>query len=196
MPIAVAAVNFLSTPRFLSTPLPTPIHFRTALSTITSLSAGPHCRLLASSSNSLRTSNRGAFLLPLSFAGGDGGNYDGGWSGGHGGGGGNDDDENSNGENRNETFMALGEAGRSLESLPKDLKAAIKDGRIPASIAQRFLELKKSKWMSWLLRHGGFKERLLADDLFLTKIFIECGVGLFTKVIISIFQIYILLMWN
>ncbi|XP_019157714.1 PREDICTED: protein RETICULATA-RELATED 4, chloroplastic-like [Ipomoea nil] len=183
MPIAAnaAAVNFLSAPRFLAAPPPIPIHFRTSFSTISSLSVRPHC--LVRSSNSSPTSNRGVFLQ-LSVAGGDGGNCNGGWSGGHGGGGGNDDDdgENSNsGENKKETLMALGEAGRSLESLPKDLKAAIKDGRIPASIVQRYLELQKSKWMSWLLRHGGFKERLLADDLFLTKVFIECGVGLFTK---------------
>nr|GLL43350.1 protein RETICULATA-RELATED 4, chloroplastic-like [Ipomoea trifida] len=178
MPIA-AAVNFLSPPRFLAAPPPIPIHFRTSISTITSLSVRSHC--VVPFSNSSSASNRGAFL-PLSVDGGDGG---GNRSGGHGGGGGNDDDdgENSNnsGENEKETLMVLGEAGRSLESLPKDLKAAIEDGRITASIVQRYLELRKSKWMSWLLRHGGFKERLLADDLFLTKVFIECGVGLFTK---------------
>nr|GMD61760.1 protein RETICULATA-RELATED 4, chloroplastic-like [Ipomoea batatas] len=177
MPIA-AAVNFLSPPRFLAAPPPIPIHFRTSISTITLLSVRPYC--VVPFSNSSPASNRGAFLQ-LSVAGGDGGN----WNGGHGGGGGNDDDdgENSNnsGENENETLMVLGEVGRSLESLPKDLKAAIKEGRIPGSIVQRYLELRKSKWMSWLLRHGGFKERLLADDLFLTKVFIECGVGLFTK---------------
>ncbi|XP_031113588.1 protein RETICULATA-RELATED 4, chloroplastic-like [Ipomoea triloba] len=172
MPIA-AAVNFLSPPRFLAAPPPIPIHIRTSISTIR-----PHC--VVPFSNPSPASNRGAFLR-LSVAGGDGGN----WNGGHGGGGGNDDDdgENSNNswENEKETLMVLGEAGRSLESLPKDLKAAIKERRIPGSIVQRYLELRKSKWMSWLLRHGGFKERLLADDLFLTKVFIECGVGLFTK---------------
>nr|GMD67433.1 protein RETICULATA-RELATED 4, chloroplastic-like [Ipomoea batatas] len=173
MPIA-AAVNFLSPPRFLAAPPPIPIHIRTSISTITSLSVRSHCF-----SNSSPVSNRGAFV-PLSVDGGDGGN----WSGGHGGGGGNDDDDGEDGnggENKRETLMALGEGGRSLESLPKDLKAAIEEGRIPGSIVQRYLELRKSKWMSWLLRHGGFKERLLADDLFLTKVFIECGVGLFTK---------------
>nr|GMD69693.1 protein RETICULATA-RELATED 4, chloroplastic-like [Ipomoea batatas] len=173
MPIA-AAVNFLSPPRFLAAPPPIPIHIRTSIYTITSLSVRPHCF-----SNSSPVSNRGAFV-PLSVDGGDGGN----WRGGHGGGGGNDDDDGEDGnggENKRETLMALGEAGRSLESLPKDLKAAIEEGRIPGSIVQRYLELRKSKWMSWLLRHGGFKERLLADDLFLIKVFIECGVGLFTK---------------
>jgi hypothetical protein len=33
-----------------------------------------------------------------------------------------------------------------------------------------------------LLQFAGFRERLLADDLFLFKVFMECGVGLFTKV--------------
>lgn len=77
--------------------------------------------------------------------------------------------------------MALAEAGRSLDSIPKDLAASIEAGRIPGLIVRRFLELEKSPLLSWLLRIGGFKERLLADDLFLTKVAIECGVGLFTK---------------
>ncbi|KAG0503133.1 hypothetical protein HPP92_003205 [Vanilla planifolia] len=33
----------------------------------------------------------------------------------------------------------------------------------------------------WLMQFGGFKERLLADDLFLAKVAMECGVGIFTK---------------
>lgn len=78
--------------------------------------------------------------------------------------------------------MALAEASRSLDSIPKDLAASIEAGRIPGSIVRRFLELEKSPLLSWLLQIGGFKERLLADDLFLTKVAIECGVGLFTKV--------------
>ncbi|KAF7833702.1 protein RETICULATA-RELATED 4, chloroplastic-like [Senna tora] len=77
--------------------------------------------------------------------------------------------------------MVLVEAGRSLESLPSDLAKAIKDGRIPASVVSRFLELEKNAFFRWLLQFGGFKERLLADDLFLFKVFMECGVGVFTK---------------
>ena len=78
--------------------------------------------------------------------------------------------------------MALAEAGRSVETLPKDLAAAIEAGRIPGSIVKRYFELEKSVIFRWLLQFGGFKERLLADDLFLTKVAIECGVGIFTKV--------------
>jgi hypothetical protein len=75
--------------------------------------------------------------------------------------------------------------GRSLESLPKDLAAAIEAGRVPGSIVSRYFELEKSAVFRWLLQFGGFKERLLADDLFLTKVAIECGVGIFTKVCTS-----------
>nr|CAD1829611.1 unnamed protein product [Ananas comosus var. bracteatus] len=71
--------------------------------------------------------------------------------------------------------------GRGLESLPQDLAAAVEAGRIPGEIVRRFAELEKSPVLRWLLRFGGFKERLLADDLFLTKVAIECGVGIFTK---------------
>lgn len=72
--------------------------------------------------------------------------------------------------------------GRSLENLPKDLAAAIQAGRVPGSIVKRYFELEQSPIMRWLLNFGGFKERLLADDLFLVKVAIECGVGIFTKV--------------
>ncbi|KAH0891570.1 hypothetical protein HID58_053999 [Brassica napus] len=36
--------------------------------------------------------------------------------------------------------------------------------------------------MRWLMQFVGFRERLLADDLFLAKLAMECGVGFFTKV--------------
>lgn len=77
----------------------------------------------------------------------------------------------------------LTEAGRSLESVSKDVAAAITAGRLPGSIVKRYVELEKSVVFKWLLQFGGFKERLLADDLFLTKVGIECGVGIFTKVV-------------
>ncbi|MBA0558159.1 hypothetical protein Golob_015189, partial [Gossypium lobatum] len=105
------------------------------------------------------------------------------------GGGGNDDNGKGNGgggedagdKNRKEAMVVLAEAGRSMESLPKDLAAAIQSGRIPGSVIERFLGLEKSGFMRWLMQFGGFKERLLADDLFLAKVAMECGVGIFTK---------------
>lgn len=105
----------------------------------------------------------------------------GGGSGGSGGGGGGDSDGDAGKRNKTEAIMALAEVGRSLDSIPKDLAAAIEAGKVPGSIVYRFFELEKSPFLSWLLRFGGFKERLLADDLFLTKVAIECGVGIFTK---------------
>ena len=79
-------------------------------------------------------------------------------------------------------MIVLADAGRSMESLPKDLAAVIQAGRIPGSVVERFLCLEKSGLMRWLMQFGGFQERLLADDLFLAKVGIECGVGIFTKV--------------
>ncbi|CDY67486.1 BnaCnng55240D [Brassica napus] len=35
--------------------------------------------------------------------------------------------------------------------------------------------------MRWLMQFAGFRERLLADDLFLAKLAMECGVGFFTQ---------------
>ncbi|XP_042481634.1 protein RETICULATA-RELATED 4, chloroplastic-like [Macadamia integrifolia] len=109
-------------------------------------------------------------------SGGNGGNYSGG---GGGGGGGEGDDAGD--KNKAEAFLALAEVGRSLDSIPSDLASAIEAGRIPGSIVYRYFELEKSPLFRWLLQFGGFKERLLADDLFLTKVSIECGVGIFTK---------------
>ncbi|KAL3537503.1 hypothetical protein ACH5RR_000869 [Cinchona calisaya] len=114
--------------------------------------------------------------------GGDSGNTGSGGAGGGGGGGGEGEESGDAGErNKAEALMALAEVGRSLDSIPKDLAAAIEAGRIPGSIVLRYFELEKSPVFRWLLNFGGFKERLLADDLFLTKVAIECGVGIFTK---------------
>ncbi|XP_022898309.1 protein RETICULATA-RELATED 4, chloroplastic-like [Olea europaea var. sylvestris] len=136
---------------------------------------------LAFSSNAASTNSN----IDYNLVSGDGsGGSDNGRGGGGGGGGGdnNDGSDDSNKKNnKEEAFMALAEASRSLESLPKDLKAAIEDGKIPGSILLRYFELEKSGLLSWLMKFGGFKERLLADDLFLAKVFIECGVGVFTK---------------
>ncbi|XP_040994931.1 protein RETICULATA-RELATED 4, chloroplastic-like [Juglans microcarpa x Juglans regia] len=103
--------------------------------------------------------------------GNNGNNGGGGWGGA----------ENAGDKNREEAIMVLAEAGRLLESLPKDLRAAIEAGKVPGSVVERFLELEKSGLFRWLMQFGGFRERLLADDLFLAKVGIECGVGIFTK---------------
>jgi hypothetical protein len=104
--------------------------------------------------------------------------------GGGGGGGGEGEGDGSEGDsvNRREALFVLAQLGRKLESLPADLAAAVEGGRIPGEIVRRFVDLEASPVFRWLLQFGGFKERLLADDLFLTKVAIECGVGIFTKV--------------
>lgn len=99
------------------------------------------------------------------------------------------DDDNAAHKNREEAMMVLAAAKRALESLPKDLGAAIQAGRIPGAVVSRFLDLEKSGLLRWLLQFGGFKERLLADDLFLAKVAMECGVGIFTKVSIKLMPI-------
>ncbi|XP_055834245.1 protein RETICULATA-RELATED 4, chloroplastic [Solanum dulcamara] len=194
MPIAIAAVNFHPVTTRYGGKLalqPSP-SFRTSVSISNNANAARVASLSLSMNSSPNfTSNRRTFLM-LSFAAAGGGgdsddNFSGGNGGGKGGGGGGGGSDGGNEEsgdqknNKKEALMALTEAGRTLESLPKDLKAAIEDGRIPGSIVLRYFELEKSPLMAWLLRFGGFKERLLADDLFLAKVGMECGVGIFTK---------------
>ncbi|KAG4966753.1 Protein RETICULATA-RELATED 4, chloroplastic [Glycine soja] len=111
--------------------------------------------------------------------GGTGGGHAGG--GGGGGGGGGDGESEDRDRNREEALLVLAEAGRPLEKLPADLAAAVEAGRVPGSIVKRLFELEKSAVFRWLLNFGGFRERLLADDLFLAKVAMECGVGIFTK---------------
>lgn len=102
---------------------------------------------------------------------------------GYGGGDGEEAGDDS-GRNREEALMVVTALGKTLENLPADLASAIQDGRITADIVNKYFDLEGSGFFGWLMKFGGFKERLLADDLFLTKVGIECGVGIFTKVII------------
>ncbi|KAL1808694.1 hypothetical protein DCAR_0728206 [Daucus carota subsp. sativus] len=108
-----------------------------------------------------------------SFGGGD--------KGGHGGGDDNQGGDGGGGENEGEAILILAQAGRALDSLPKDLAEAIRAGKIPGSVVSKYLDLEKSGLFKWLLQFAGFRERLLADDLFLAKVAMECGVGIFTK---------------
>ncbi|KAF0893662.1 hypothetical protein E2562_028069 [Oryza meyeriana var. granulata] len=118
----------------------------------------------------------------------------------HGGGGDNDDDDNNNNsgggdggdgegdggdgdapDNRREALFVLAQMGRKLESLPSDLAAAVEGGRVTGEIVRRFAEMEGSALLRWLLQFQGFRERLLADDLFLAKLAMECGVGVIAK---------------
>ncbi|KAE9620186.1 hypothetical protein Lal_00019323 [Lupinus albus] len=131
--------------------------------------------LLSSSTHSLHSTPTHI----LATANGDGNGNSGGPP--RGGGSGDDDESDDREQNREEALLVLAEAGSTVEKLPEDLAAAIQAGRVPGSIVKRFLELEKSSVIRWLLNFGGFKERLLADDLFLAKVGMECGVGIFTK---------------
>lgn len=149
-----------------------------SLPTLSIISRPPH------SHSNLFTSRPPLFTLPktstIIHASGNGGGIGGG-GGGEGGDGG-DGGSGDRDRNREEALMVLAEAGKPLESLPADLAEAVKAGRVPGSIVKRFFELEKSSVFRWLLNFGGFRERLLADDLFLAKVAMECGVGIFTKV--------------
>jgi hypothetical protein len=101
---------------------------------------------------------------------------------GYGGGDGEGEEEGAGEKNREEALMVLSGLGKTLENLPADLAAALQEGRITGGIVKKYFELQDTKFLSWLLNFAGFKERLLADDLFMTKVAIECGVGIFTKV--------------
>ncbi|TVU36799.1 hypothetical protein EJB05_18746, partial [Eragrostis curvula] len=101
-----------------------------------------------------------------------------------GGGGGDDGEDNDGGDgpdNRGEALFVLAQLGRKLESLPSDLAAAVEGGRVTGEIVRRFNELEGSALFRWLLQFQGFRERLLADDLFLAKLAMECGVGVIAK---------------
>ncbi|KAL8159408.1 hypothetical protein V2J09_000945 [Rumex salicifolius] len=121
----------------------------------------------------------------MAFPSGGGGEDLGGGIGGRGGGGGGGDSEGGSdggdGRRKEEALLALAQIGRSLDSFPKDFVAAVQSGRVPVEIVTRFAEMDKSTFYRWLLHFSGFRERLLADDLFLAKVAMECGVGVFTK---------------
>lgn len=119
----------------------------------------------------------------LAFVGGDGGGGKAGIPGGGGGGSGGDGEGSSgdSGSNKREALATLAALGRTLETLPLDLRSSVLEGRIPAVVIKRFVQLDGNAFFRWLMSFGGFKERLLADDLFLTKVGIEVGVGVFTK---------------
>nr|CAB3475484.1 unnamed protein product [Digitaria exilis] len=104
------------------------------------------------------------------------------------GGGGGDDEPNRGGDgsapdddHRGEALFVLAQLGRKLESLPADLAAAVENGRVTGEIVRRFNDLEANALFRWLLQFPGFRERLLADDLFLSKIAIEVGIGVLAK---------------
>lgn len=96
-----------------------------------------------------------------------------------GGGGGGDSD----GSGSNDSSAAGGAilAGKAIETLPADLAEALAAGKLPQEILQRFLDMESNPLLSWLMKNGGFRDRLLADPGFMIKVAIEVGIGVCTK---------------
>lgn len=96
------------------------------------------------------------------------------------GGGGGDDEGDSGPSTSYDAGSILAAAGKSLESLPEDLLAALKSGRLPKDVLERYLQL-ESSLLSPFLGIQGFRERLLADPSFFVKLGIEIGIGMCAK---------------
>ena len=78
--------------------------------------------------------------------------------------------------------VRAGAGKRKLSSLPADLTAAVEGGRVTGDMVRWFAEMERSPLLRWLLGFRGFRERLLADDLFLAKLAMEMGIGMIAKV--------------
>ncbi|KAK3026346.1 hypothetical protein RJ639_042643 [Escallonia herrerae] len=176
--MSIAAASFTPTSRSINLPKLNP-HYASSPSSLTIPLRTTAQAGLSFSTKIVR--NRHVLAFSTAGGGGDSHNNSGGGGGGDSGGEGGAGDGSGGDRNKTEAILALAELGRSLDSLPKDLAAAIESGRIPGSIVLKYLDLEKSAIFRWLLQFQGFKERLLADDLFLAKVGIECGVGVFTK---------------
>ncbi|GLJ10387.1 hypothetical protein SUGI_0127270 [Cryptomeria japonica] len=73
-------------------------------------------------------------------------------------------------------MMALAVLGRLLDNISPDLATTVIVGSFLTAIINRYVELEKASFSHWLLQFNGFKEILLADNLFLVMIALECGV--------------------
>ncbi len=45
-------------------------------------------------------------------------------------------------------------AGKALESLPAEMAEALKAGKLPEEILQRFLDMDRNPFLSWLMKMG------------------------------------------
>jgi hypothetical protein len=93
----------------------------------------------------------------------------------------NNDGEGSGDDNGDACAGLLLAAGRSLDTLPLDVAAAVQKGKMAPDMLRRYLDMGKNPVMLWLMQFPGFRERLLADPGFLLKIGIELGIGICTK---------------
>eukprot|EP00195_Chlamydomonas_chlamydogama_P009501 CAMPEP_0202893172 /NCGR_PEP_ID=MMETSP1392-20130828/2802_1 /ASSEMBLY_ACC=CAM_ASM_000868 /TAXON_ID=225041 /ORGANISM="Chlamydomonas chlamydogama, Strain SAG 11-48b" /LENGTH=369 /DNA_ID=CAMNT_0049577409 /DNA_START=196 /DNA_END=1306 /DNA_ORIENTATION=- len=119
--------------------------------------------------------------------GGDGGsikgNGGGGSGGSGGGGGGSGRDESSSGPRLEPALAAaLAAAGRTIESFPSDFVTGLLSGKVTLDVLKRYLELESNLFAKLVWGIQGFRERLLADPSFPSKMAIEVGIGVVTKV--------------
>ena len=61
-------------------------------------------------------------------------------------------------------------AGRTIESLPADIAAAVESAKISPKLLERFLALDASVFLKPFLAIQGFRERLMADPTFFAKV--------------------------
>ena len=71
-----------------------------------------------------------------------------------------------------------------MDSFTADFSRALTTGVLPASAVRVWLAVESNPVTRFCLFRGGagFRERLLGDSLFLNKLAIEVGIGVFTKV--------------
>lgn len=121
-------------------------------------------------------------LITGSGGGADGGEW--GYGGGDGGRSGGDGDGTSgDGPQPKGTGIEalLLAAGRSLDTIPADLAAGARAGKLQPEILERFFRLENSL-LGPLMKIDGFRERLLADPGFFVKVGIEVGIGVACKI--------------
>ena len=95
---------------------------------------------------------------------------DGGDGSGNGGRGDDGKRDGDGGEQMPSLVSALSAAGKTLDSVPPLLAAALKEGRVPVSTVAIFAALEQSMLSKFFLGFSGFLERLLADQMFITKV--------------------------
>eukprot|EP00239_Pterosperma_sp_CCMP1384_P001232 CAMPEP_0197847734 /NCGR_PEP_ID=MMETSP1438-20131217/6925_1 /TAXON_ID=1461541 /ORGANISM="Pterosperma sp., Strain CCMP1384" /LENGTH=451 /DNA_ID=CAMNT_0043459741 /DNA_START=216 /DNA_END=1571 /DNA_ORIENTATION=+ len=139
-----------------------------------------------STSESLATPVEGSSEEHVTDSRGGNGNDSPGGNGG-GGGDGRGDGEGSGGDEEPATpdtdgiAAKLSKNGFKPSDLQPGLAEALTSGRVAPSVLNSWMELQKVPYTKFLSKFSGFLERMLGDKMFLTKVGIECGVGLCTK---------------
>jgi hypothetical protein len=119
--------------------------------------------------------------------GGQGGGHDGG---GHGGGGGGGSGGSDGSDDSSQSFSAPGDLLQFIKSrsltwndIPPDVREAFQKGIVSAAVIKNYVYATSNPISRFLMNRTttGMRERFLADNLFLTKILIEEGLGICGK---------------